>query len=76
MLWYVLKLLILLPLIGLLIWGSLKLAKRMQGQFGAPRGQRKDGQDRRDDDAFADAQAGRDRIPRPGDPRLRPRATA
>ncbi|MBO6527431.1 flagellar biosynthetic protein FliO [Erythrobacter sp.] len=38
MLWYVLKLLILLPVIGLMIWGSLKLAKKMQGQFGAPAG--------------------------------------
>jgi flagellar protein FliO/FliZ len=38
MFWYVLKLLILLPLIGLLIWGSLKLAQRMQGKFGAPQG--------------------------------------
>lgn len=36
MLWYVLKLLILLPLIGGLIWGSLKLTKRLQGQFGVP----------------------------------------
>ncbi len=36
MLWYILKLLILLPMIGLLIWGSLKLARKMQGQFGAP----------------------------------------
>ena len=36
MLMYILKLLILLPLIGLMIWGSLKLAKRMQGQLGAP----------------------------------------
>jgi flagellar protein FliO/FliZ len=38
MLWYVLKLLILLPLIGGMIWGSLKLAQRMQGKFGAPQG--------------------------------------
>ena len=38
MLWYVLKLLVLLPLIGVMIWGSLKLAKKMQGQFGAPTG--------------------------------------
>ena len=38
MLLYILKLLILLPLIGLMIWGSLKLAKRMQGQLGAPGG--------------------------------------
>ena len=36
MFWYILKLLILLPLIGFMIWGSLKLAKKMQGQFGAP----------------------------------------
>jgi len=38
MLIYILKLLILLPLIGGMIWGSLKLAKRMQGQFGGPSG--------------------------------------
>ncbi len=30
MLWYVAKLLILLPLLALLIWGSLKLTKHMQ----------------------------------------------
>lgn len=36
--WYVLKLLIILPLIAGMIWGSLKLAKRLQGQFGAPSG--------------------------------------
>jgi flagellar protein FliO/FliZ len=36
MLWYVVKLLILLPLIGAMIWGSLKLAKRLQGSLGAP----------------------------------------
>ena len=36
MFWYVLKLIVLLPLIGLLIWGSLKLAQRMQSLFGAP----------------------------------------
>ncbi|GAB5348452.1 flagellar biosynthetic protein FliO [Alteriqipengyuania sp. 357] len=35
---YILKLLVLLPLIGLMIWGSLKLAKRMQGQLGGPTG--------------------------------------
>ena len=34
----ILKLLILLPLIGLMIWGSLKLAQRMQGKFGGPQG--------------------------------------
>lgn len=38
MLWYIVKLLVLLPLIGLLIWGSLKLAKRMQGSIGAAAG--------------------------------------
>ncbi len=32
--WYVLKLVVLLPLIGLLIWGSLKLTKRMQASLG------------------------------------------
>ena len=32
------SLLVLLPLIGLMIWGTLKLAKKMQGQFGAPSG--------------------------------------
>lgn len=31
--WYILKLAIMLPLIGLLIWGSLKLARRMQSQI-------------------------------------------
>jgi flagellar protein FliO/FliZ len=36
MLWYVVKLLILLPLIGGMIWGSLKLAQRLQGRLGAP----------------------------------------
>ena len=30
MLWYILKLIILLPLIGLLAWGCLKLAQKMQ----------------------------------------------
>ncbi len=38
MLWYIAKLLILLPLIGLLIWGSLKLAQKMQTRFGAAQG--------------------------------------
>ena len=36
MFWYILKLMILLPLIGVMIWGSLMLARKMQGQFGAP----------------------------------------
>lgn len=38
MFWYVLKLVVLLPLIGLMIWGSVKLAQRMQSRFGAPQG--------------------------------------
>lgn len=32
MLWYILKLLILLPMIGLLAWGCLKLANKMQAR--------------------------------------------
>ena len=35
MLWYILKLLVLLPLIGLLAWGSLKLAQKMQARIAA-----------------------------------------
>lgn len=38
MFWYVVKLLVLLPLIGVMVWGTLKLAQRMQGRFGAPPG--------------------------------------
>jgi flagellar protein FliO/FliZ len=38
MLWYILKLFLLLPLIGGMIWGSLKLAQRMQGKFGMAQG--------------------------------------
>jgi flagellar protein FliO/FliZ len=34
MLWYILKLAILLPMIGGLAWASLKFAKRMEGKFG------------------------------------------
>jgi len=34
MLWYILKLLILLPVIGGMIWGSLKLAAAMQAKMG------------------------------------------
>lgn len=34
MLWYVLKLLVLLPLIGAMIWGCLKLAKAVQAKAG------------------------------------------
>lgn len=38
MLWYVAKLLVLLPLMGLLAWGSLKLARRMQDRMNASSG--------------------------------------
>lgn len=38
MLWYVLKLIVLLPMIGALAWGCLKLAKRMEGRFTAQQG--------------------------------------
>lgn len=34
MLWYILKLLILLPLIGLAAWGCLKLAQKLQEKAG------------------------------------------
>ncbi|HKT84585.1 MAG TPA: flagellar biosynthetic protein FliO [Novosphingobium sp.] len=34
MLWYILKLIILLPLIGFIAWGCLKLAKKMQEKAG------------------------------------------
>jgi len=40
MLWYILKLMIVLPLIGGLAWGSLRLAKRFEGRLGTPAGQR------------------------------------
>ena len=40
MIWYLLKLAVLLPLIGGLAWASLKFAKRMEGRFGAPAGTR------------------------------------
>lgn len=34
MIWYVLKLLVMLPLIGLLAWGCLRLAQKMQERAG------------------------------------------
>ena len=34
MAWYIAKLLVLLPLLALLIWGSLKLTKHMQSRLG------------------------------------------
>lgn len=38
MVWYLLKLAILLPLIGAAVWGSLKLAKRLEGRFATSEG--------------------------------------
>lgn len=38
MIWYVLKLLVLLPLIAALAWGSLKLAQKAQTKLGAAPG--------------------------------------
>jgi len=38
--WYILKLLLLLPLLGLLVWGSLWLTKRMQSRL-TPQGRQK-----------------------------------
>lgn len=38
MLWYIVKLLILLPLIGLLAWGCLKLAQKLQARTSAANG--------------------------------------
>lgn len=35
MAWYLAKLVLLLPLLGLLIWGSLKLSRTMQQRLGA-----------------------------------------
>lgn len=35
MVWYVIKLILLLPLIAGLAWGCLKLAQKLQGRFGA-----------------------------------------
>jgi flagellar protein FliO/FliZ len=38
MVWYVVKLILMLPLIAALAWGSLKLAQRMQAKFGVAPG--------------------------------------
>ena len=38
MVWYILKLLLVLPLIGGLIWGSLRLMQKMQARYGAAPG--------------------------------------
>ena len=41
MLWYLLKLLVLLPMIGALAWYSLKFAQKWQAKMGAAPGQAK-----------------------------------
>jgi flagellar protein FliO/FliZ len=41
MLWYVVKLILILPLIGGLIWGSLKLMQKMQAKYGVAPGSAK-----------------------------------
>ncbi|MDE2595628.1 MAG: FliO/MopB family protein [Sphingomonadales bacterium] len=38
MLWYIVKLLVLLPLIGVMAWGSLKFAQKMQAKMGGSTG--------------------------------------
>ena len=38
MLWYIAKLIVLLPLIVLVAWGSLRLAKRLEGRFAMSEG--------------------------------------
>lgn len=40
MLWYIVKLLVLLPLIGGLIWGSLRLTQKLQQKVGGASGAR------------------------------------
>ena len=40
MLWYIIKLLVLLPLIGGLIWGSLRLTQKLQQKVGGANGTR------------------------------------
>ena len=40
MLWYIVKLLVLLPLIGGMIWGSVRLSRHCQQKLGAPQGGR------------------------------------
>ena len=39
MIWYVIKLIVLLPLIGALAWASLKLAQKAQAKLGVSQGQ-------------------------------------
>ena len=38
MIWYIAKLVIILPLIALFAWGSLRLAKRFEGRFARSEG--------------------------------------
>lgn len=41
MLWYIVKLVLILPVIGALIWGSLKFLQKMQARYGGAAGQAK-----------------------------------
>ena len=41
MLWYIVKLVLILPVIGALIWGSLKFLQKMQARYGGVAGQAK-----------------------------------
>ena len=41
MIWYLVKLLVLLPLIGALVWSSLKLAQKTQARLNAAQGMAK-----------------------------------
>lgn len=38
MLWYIAKLIVLLPLIGVLVWASLRFAKRLENRFATSEG--------------------------------------
>jgi len=38
MLWYIVKLILLLPIIGALIWGSMKLLQKLQARVNGPTG--------------------------------------
>ena len=40
MVWYIVKLIILLPMIGAMIWGTLKLSQKLQARVGVNNGSR------------------------------------
>jgi len=40
MLWYIVKLIVLLPMIGAMIWGTLKLSQKLQARAGVANGVR------------------------------------